>query len=85
VTDAVSEDPNAARLAQLLTEGGIKALNPHISYTEHRRRGYAVAEFRPGEMLVELRSPESVSVPESPVSTLARFRVPREEPRVEAV
>src|SRR3954447_11929456 len=55
----------------------VTALNRHIAYANTLHRGYAVVEARPDELLVTFRSPESVKEPASPVSTLARFTVPR--------
>jgi alkaline phosphatase D len=53
----------------------IQAINPHITYADTARRGYAVIEARPDELLVDFRYPETVFAPTSPVRTLASFKV----------
>lgn len=58
-------------------------LNPHFAFANFNRHGYAVMECRPGELTVDFRAAESIAIPSSPVRTLARFRVPTGEPRVE--
>ncbi|UTI65867.1 alkaline phosphatase D family protein [Paraconexibacter antarcticus] len=51
------------------------ATNPHISYLDTRRRGYMVVEATKAQLSVRFRSPASILVPESPVSTSAAFTV----------
>ena len=75
-------DDNAARFAELFRVGA-NSQNPHYTFSEHLHSGYAVAEFRDSEMLVDFRAVESKMVRPSPSFTLARFRVPVGEPRVE--
>ena len=53
----------------------IQDINPHITYAETSRRGYAVIEARPDELLVDYRFPETVFQPRSAVRTLASFKV----------
>jgi phosphodiesterase/alkaline phosphatase D-like protein len=75
-------DDNAAKFAELFRIGA-NSQNPHYTFSEHLHSGYAVAEFRDSEMLVDFRAVESKMVRPSPSFTLARFRVPVGEPRVE--
>jgi alkaline phosphatase D len=55
----------------------VTLLNPHIAYADTLRRGYAVATAKQDELHVDFRSPGTVKAPQSPVTTTARFRVPR--------
>lgn len=61
----------------------VTALNPHMSYAETKRRGYAVLTCGPDDLRVDFRAPVSVLVPESPVETLASFRVARGSKEIE--
>ncbi len=71
-TIPVAEGP----VGEPLTEGGVRANNPHIVQANLSRRGYGVVEARPGELLVEYRTVATTQTPRSTVDTLARFRVP---------
>jgi phosphodiesterase/alkaline phosphatase D-like protein len=66
-----------------VTEAGARANNPHFDYVNFPRRGYGVLEARPNELLVDFRAVGTTQQPQSSVETLARFRVPAGEPRVE--
>ena len=66
-----------------VTEAGARANNPHYAYVNFPRRGYGVLEARPDELLVDFRVVGTTQAPQSPVETLARFRVPAGVPRVE--
>jgi alkaline phosphatase D len=57
--------------------------NPHIAYTDMEHRGYKIVEAREDELRVSFRAPADARVRDSPVQTLAEFRVPDGEPRVE--
>ncbi len=58
-------------------------LNPHFAYANFNRHGYGVMECRPGEISVDFRAVESLRDPDSPTRTIASFRVPTGETRVE--
>jgi alkaline phosphatase D len=53
----------------------VKAVNPHITYTDTLHRGYGVVEARPDELRVDFKGPESVTVARSPIRTWASFKV----------
>jgi alkaline phosphatase D len=57
--------------------------NPHIAYMNFARRGYGVMELTPKRAQVSYRSPTTITERESPIETLARFRVPRGESRLQ--
>lgn len=54
---------------------GLPATNPHIKFSELKRRGYGVVEATAGEFRVEYKGPASATVRNSPVSSLAKFKV----------
>lgn len=60
-------------------------INPHIRYNEQTRRGYAVLECHPGELLAEFRAVANQNDPASAVSTLKRFRVASGTPDVQVL
>ena len=60
---------------QNLVSDRIREPNPHLAYVDTKERGYAVIEARPDELLVDFRHPETVFAPQSPVRTLASFKV----------
>jgi alkaline phosphatase D len=68
-----------------VTEPALRTLNPHLHYAELRSRGYGVLEARPDELLVTYRAPVGVTTPQSPMRTLARFRVAAGDPQVQVV
>jgi phosphodiesterase/alkaline phosphatase D-like protein len=72
------EDTDVSVIAGLLA-----GVNPHYEYLNTARRGYGVLECRADELRVKFRSPQSVLVPNSPVETLAEFRVEPDSPQVE--
>jgi len=55
----------------------VRDINPHITYANTARRGYAVVEADAKELRVIFRSPESVKEKVSKVEDLAKFRVER--------
>jgi alkaline phosphatase D len=59
--------------------------NPHIDYVEVESRGYGIVEVTESELRCEFRAPKTALEPQSPVETLARFRVPAGEPTVETL
>lgn len=61
----------------------VEQFNPHIAYQDQNSYGYAIAEARQGELLVDLRSPETTRQPRSRMRTLSRLRVRAGVPRVE--
>ena len=61
----------------------VTTTNPHMAYTEQRRKGYGVLEARRDELLVEYKAVESVEMRPSPAFTLQRFRVARGSTAVE--
>jgi alkaline phosphatase D len=69
--------------AGLATEPSILANNPHIKFTNVRRKGYGVLEAKPDELLVTFRVVATVEQPQSAVEDLARFRVARGSTAVE--
>lgn len=76
IRESVPADP-------VVTENGLRAMNPHIEYVEVSSRGYGVMEVRPDELVVTYRRPRTVFEPRSQVEDLARFRVGRGSTRVE--
>jgi alkaline phosphatase D len=66
-------------------ERGLRLNNPHLKYTQFTRRGYAVMECRPDELLVTYRSPTTVTERTATMETIGRFRVPRGTPSVEVL
>jgi alkaline phosphatase D len=66
----------AAELALPLT-------NPQLAYANLTRRGYAIVEARPDVLKVAYRSPLTNAQRDSPVSTIASFRVLDGNPSVE--
>lgn len=54
---------------------GLLATNPHLKYLNTDRRGYMVVTAKPDALTVAFRSPASIKVPTSAVSTLASFAV----------
>jgi alkaline phosphatase D len=81
VTSGADPDP-AGRQAAAAATLALRTQNPQWSYAEGTRNGYQVVEARPDELRVTFRAPTSVFVAGAPVEDLARFRVPRGEPRV---
>jgi alkaline phosphatase D len=75
-------DEGAAAFAELF-QIGANSQNPHFAFSEHLHSGYALVEARADELLVTFRAVESKVVRPSPAFTLARFRVPLEQPEVE--
>jgi alkaline phosphatase D len=73
-------EPGARAIA-----AGARANNPHIKDVELTKRGYGVLEARPGELLVTFKAVPTVSRRGVPAATLARYRVPRGEARVEVL
>ena len=63
----------------------VRDINPHITYANTARRGYAVVEADAKELRVIFRSPATVKEKVSTVSDLARFRVERGSTTVEQV
>ena len=63
----------------------VRDINPHISYANTSRRGYAVVEASDSELKVTFRSPQTVKSQPSPVEDLAKFRVARGSNTVEQV
>src|SRR4051794_1143055 len=61
----------------------VRDVNPHITYANTARRGYAVVEADAKELRVIFRSPATVKEKVSTVSDLARFRVARGSNEVE--
>lgn len=68
---------------EALTDGAIRANNPHITYANLVRKGYGILEARPDELLVSFRGPRTTQAKQSPVDTLATFRVAKGEARVQ--
>jgi alkaline phosphatase D len=58
-------------------EGTMKivAQNPHVRFFESRRRGYALADLRPDQMMVRLRSVSDATDPAATIDTLASFAI----------
>jgi alkaline phosphatase D len=69
----------------LATEPGIRANNPHYAYSNQTRRGYAVLEARPDELLVTYRAPRTTQQARSPIDAIGRFRVAAGRPAVEVL
>ncbi len=65
------------------TNAAILANNLHIKYSNQTFKGYGVLEARPDELLVDYRSPRSVTQPQSEIVTIARHRVPRDRAEIE--
>ena len=70
IREAVPVDP-------VVSENGLRALNPHLAYVEVSSRGYGVMEARRDELLVKFRAPSSVFEPRATMRDLASFRVAR--------
>jgi alkaline phosphatase D len=78
------EEP-ASEAAALVFEGGFLADNPHFSYIDGQRRGYAVVEATAQELTVRYRQPLSITEPTSEVVTGAEFRVQAGKTDIEIV
>jgi alkaline phosphatase D len=62
----------------------LKVTNPHLAYLNFQRgRGYGVLEATTDSLSVQFKAPETVLTRNSPVSTIARFKVRTGVPRVE--
>ena len=59
--------------------------NPHLEYGEFESRGYGIIELREDEAICEFKAPKTALHPDSPVSTLAKFRIPNGTPDVEQI
>ena len=70
-------------IAVLADSAGIRANNPHITYSETEHRGYAVVEAHRDRLEVDYRAPATTKEPRSPMLTLKRFQVDAGTPRVE--
>ena len=57
----------------------------HIDYANFEKRGYAVLEARPDELLVDFRAVDQITERGGSVSTLARFRTPAGSPEVQRI
>ncbi|HYD58196.1 MAG TPA: alkaline phosphatase D family protein [Burkholderiales bacterium] len=68
-TSISSYGPSQERLERLLPD------NPHILFTEGRRRGYVRVDVTPRRWSADLRALETTKVREAPCSTLASFVV----------
>lgn len=66
-------------------DSGVPVVNPHIVFSNQSFKGYGVLEARPDELLVQYKAPRTVTAERSDVFTLARFRVPKGEARVEVL
>ncbi|MCW3063221.1 MAG: hypothetical protein JWN32_393 [Solirubrobacterales bacterium] len=60
----------------------LRTTNPHLQYANLTRRGYMVVEASPQQLRVAYRSPTSVTVPQSPIETIASFVVESGRPVV---
>ena len=61
----------------------LRANNPHISYVDAERRGYGIVDITESELAAPTGRRVTTMEPESPVETLASFRVPAGETAVE--
>lgn len=68
-TSLTSRDHGAKNLLARLQR------NKHIIFGEVYQKGYGLATFKPHEMIVSLKISEDVTKRNSPVSTMARFKV----------
>jgi alkaline phosphatase D len=82
IADTVGGDPGRDAIA-VPSDAGVLALNPHMRYSNQSVKGYAVLEARPEELRVTYRGVRTTQADTSDAFDLARFRVPRGEPRVE--
>ena len=67
----------------LADAAALRLNNPHMAYSNTKRRGYAVVEATADELDVRFRAPETTRAPASPVSTLKRLVVNAGTPAVE--
>ena len=61
----------------------LPAQNPHLRYAKFGVRGYGVIEARPDELRARFKAVDTVLAPQSRAYDLARFRVARDDPRVQ--
>lgn len=78
-----------SRCVEQLEQGGelanreMLAANPHWRFVNFQRRGHSVMDVSAQELRVRFRSPADVTKSDSPIETLAAFRVERGTPDVE--
>ena len=86
IADSVAREPldREQRLVLAgLSDTSVRANNPHIKFSNQNFKGYGVLEARPDELRVNYRAVRRTDTRKSEVFTLRRFRVPRNQPRVE--
>ena len=78
-------DGEDTKVLAALSDANVRANNPHIKFSNQEFKGYGVLEARPDELRVNFRAVRDTDKRRSQVFTLQRFRVQRNQPRVEVL
>jgi alkaline phosphatase D len=72
-------------LAEIVSNTGLRTVNPHLRFDDLRSKGYGLVEVGTDTLDVSFKGVDPIKKNADSVSTLARFRVNRGSPRVKTV